>query len=779
VSISVLLNGISYDVPQTGEESWGTELTDYLVAIPQAVFQKTGGTFTLTADANFGANFGLLSKYFSTRTASPSTAGLLRLALADTIGWRNNANSANLLLAINGSDQLTFNGTAVYPAGITALTGDITATGPGSVAATLATVNANVGAFALATITVNGKGLITAASAASTTGSGSVVLATSPTLVTPLLGVPTSGTLTNCTGLPISSGVSGLGSGIATFLGTPSSANLATAITDETGSGALVFATSPTLVTPLLGVPTSGTLTNCTGLPISSGVSGLGSGIATFLATPTSANLASAITNETGSGALVFATSPALVTPDIGAATGTSLNLSGLTISQAVVTDGSKNLASLSYVSAPTASTLMSRDASANSRINNLVENYATNATAASNTTLVVGSAKSQYFTGVTTQNIILPDATTLPQTGFQFYIVNLSSGIVTIKDNGSNTIQTLAASSFAFVTAKSIGSANGSWDVQYSTNNAGGGTVTSVAASGPSGIATWSAAVTTSGTLTQTLSNQNANIVLAGPSSGSATTPAFRALVPLDTKYAINAQVTSYTLLTTDSVVTFDASGAGRTATLPTAVGFSGLIFTIKKIDNSTNLVTLATTSAQTIDGAASSALTLATQYESVTVCSDGANWVILDHKCNTSMTAYTPTWSAGLGTVSNSSGYWRRVGDCMEVYASCTIGTTAASIASISIPTIGTISSAKLSLNNTTGNPGNSVGRYGVSEATANVGGAIVTAPSTSTTVVYCATSDVNAASHLTPANGTAVTASSVTMAISFTVPIANWFA
>lgn len=75
--------------------------------------------------------------------------------------------------------------------------------------------------------------------------------------------------------------------------------------------------TSPTLTTPVLGTPSSGTLTNCTGLPVSTGISGLGTGIATFLATPTSANLASAVTNETGSGALVFATTPTLTDPAI------------------------------------------------------------------------------------------------------------------------------------------------------------------------------------------------------------------------------------------------------------------------------------------------------------------------------------------------------------------------------------------------------------------------------------------------------------------------------
>jgi hypothetical protein len=116
------------------------------------------------------------------------------------------------------------------------------------------------------------------------TGTGNNVLATSPTLVTPALGTPSSATLTNATGLPVATGISGLGSGVATFLATPSSANLAAAVTDETGTGALVFANSPTLVTPALGTPSSVTLTNATGLPVSTGISGLGTGVATALA---------------------------------------------------------------------------------------------------------------------------------------------------------------------------------------------------------------------------------------------------------------------------------------------------------------------------------------------------------------------------------------------------------------------------------------------------------------------------------------------------------------
>jgi hypothetical protein len=83
------------------------------------------------------------------------------------------------------------------------------------------------------------------------TGGGTL---TSATFVTCALGTPSSGTLTNCTGLPIATGVSGLGSNMAAWLADPTSAKLATTVTDETGSGSLVFATSPTLTTPALAI---------------------------------------------------------------------------------------------------------------------------------------------------------------------------------------------------------------------------------------------------------------------------------------------------------------------------------------------------------------------------------------------------------------------------------------------------------------------------------------------------------------------------------------------
>jgi hypothetical protein len=152
-------------------------------------------------------------------------------------------------------------------------------------------------------VTSGGTGVTTS------TGSGNVVLSTSPTLTTPLLGTPTSGNLANCTGVSLTAGVSG----------TLPVANGGTGVATSTGSGNVVLSTSPTLVTPILGTPTSGNLSNCTGVSLTAGVSG----------TLPVANGGTGVATSTGSGNVVLSTSPTLVTPILG--TPTSGNLSNCT----------------------------------------------------------------------------------------------------------------------------------------------------------------------------------------------------------------------------------------------------------------------------------------------------------------------------------------------------------------------------------------------------------------------------------------------------------------
>ena len=110
MSTSITFNGVSYVIPAIADASWGTIVANYLTAISTGCLQKTGGAFTLSsADIDFGITYGLKSVYFKSKTANIAAAGVLMLAKTDVIGWRNNANGADLDLGINSSDQLTFN----------------------------------------------------------------------------------------------------------------------------------------------------------------------------------------------------------------------------------------------------------------------------------------------------------------------------------------------------------------------------------------------------------------------------------------------------------------------------------------------------------------------------------------------------------------------------------------------------------------------------------------------------------------------------------------------
>jgi hypothetical protein len=234
----------------------------------QAILLWTaGGTVTrnITAPAQSKAYF-VVNKTSSTqsiviRGAGPTTGVTVRAGQQSLVVW-NGVDFVEVASGdVDGPSSATDNAVARFDG----TTGKLIQNSVVTIADSTGNM-AGVGTLGVGAITTSGAltyGGVTLNNAV--TGTGDMVLSTSPTLVTPALGTPSSATLTNATGLPVSTGISGLGTGVATFLATPSSANLAAAVTDETGTGALVFANSPTFVTPALGTPASGVVTNLTG----------------------------------------------------------------------------------------------------------------------------------------------------------------------------------------------------------------------------------------------------------------------------------------------------------------------------------------------------------------------------------------------------------------------------------------------------------------------------------------------------------------------------------
>lgn len=363
MSTTVSLNGVSYAIPATGENSWGDAVSSYLIALGSGVLQKAGGSFTLTAEVDFGATYGLKSTYYKSRATSPASAGTLRLGNSEYVKWRNAGDSADLGLRVNSSDVLEFNslpisaialGTANQVLGMNSgataqeyktVTGtsnqvtvthganSITLSTPQSIGTGSSPTFAGLtlsGVTASKALTTNGSSAITASATTATelgylsgvttpTGSGALVLATSPTLVTPTLGVATATTINKVTltapatgsTLTIADGKTLTLSNTLTFTGTDSSSV-------AFGAGGTVIYSG--------GSPSFAAVT-VTGLTASRAMVTDGSkGLASSAVTSTELGYLSGVTTPTGSGALVLATSPTLVTPTIGVATATSVN---------------------------------------------------------------------------------------------------------------------------------------------------------------------------------------------------------------------------------------------------------------------------------------------------------------------------------------------------------------------------------------------------------------------------------------------------------------------
>jgi hypothetical protein len=160
LSIVLTINGTGYDYPETGDTEWGPEATDWAQAVTNGMLQKAGGLFQLLAEADFGSGFGLKSLYYKSRTANVADSGQIRLARADVINFRNQANSANLSLGVDASNNLTFEGAILASVSVSDTNSiDMTLSGSsisGDVNLSADTVTAG---YALVTNTIEADGL--------------------------------------------------------------------------------------------------------------------------------------------------------------------------------------------------------------------------------------------------------------------------------------------------------------------------------------------------------------------------------------------------------------------------------------------------------------------------------------------------------------------------------------------------------------------------------------------------------------------------------------------
>lgn len=165
--------------------------------------------------------------------------------------------------------------------------------------------------------------------------------------------------------------------------------------------------------------------------------------------------------------------------------------------------------------SAATASTLAARDANANESANSFIPGYTTTATAAGTTTLTVASTQQQYFTGTTTQTVVMPVASTMVL-GQYFDIINLSTGTITVNSSGGNAFgQSIAGGTAVRVECiLTSGTGTASWQLHFIG-------VTSRTGTGSLVLSTL--AVLTTPKITTSILDTNSNEIIRTPATTSA----------------------------------------------------------------------------------------------------------------------------------------------------------------------------------------------------------------------------------------------------------------
>ena len=438
----------------------------------------------------------------------------------------------------------------------------------------------------------------------------------------------TAGTGISISGSPITS------SGTLTITNTAPDQTVAL----TAGTGISVSGTYPNFTITNTNT-SSGTVTNiATGTGLSGGpitttgtINFSNSNVATWAATPSSANLASAMTDETGSGSLVFNTSPTLTTPNQSSYE-TWTTTSAPTYSEGRIWFDSTNHTLAQY----------------NDVTNNIVHlGEEVQLKVINNTGSTIPNGSPVYITGTssgqTYPNIALAKADTITTSN----VIGLTNGA--IANGAAGYVTTIGLLNPANTGSFSVG------DVLYLSPYSAGQIMNTIPPTGyPVRLGIVAYANTPNGAIyiTKTnvytlASNIVGTVAIANGGTGQTTAnAAFNALAPSQTsnsgKYltsdgtntawafpSLSTKTSAYTLTSTDSTILGNATSAAFTLTLPTAVGTTGKTYVIKKTDSSTNAVTIGTTSSQTIDG--NTTYAISNQWGGVTLQSDGSNWLII----------------------------------------------------------------------------------------------------------------------------------------------------
>lgn len=202
-------------------------------------------------------------------------------------------------------------------------------------------------------------------------------------------------------------------------------------------------------------------------------------------------------------------TSVAMTVPTFLSVAGSPVTTSGtlaVTLSGTALPIANGGTAVTSVTISPTASSFAGWDANKNLSANNFLSGYTTTATAAGTTTLVVGSTYLQFFTGATTQTVLLPVTSTLVL-GQEFLIVNRSSGAVAVQTSAGTAVKSVASGQQVLVTCiLTSGTTAASWDAILDNQTATSGTVTSVSVTTANGVSGSVATATTTPAITLTL---------------------------------------------------------------------------------------------------------------------------------------------------------------------------------------------------------------------------------------------------------------------------------